>query len=163
MTCRERLEQWLNAAGVKYDVTVHPVAYTAQEVAASEHLSGYEMAKVVIAIVDGDLVMLVIPAPHRVDLAKLRSALGAQRVMLAREQEFANLFPDCDVGAMPPFGNLYGISVYVDPSLARNPQIIFNAGSHRETITLPYADFERLVRPQIVEVSTGPEALKRPA
>ncbi len=163
MTCRERLEQWLNMAGVKYDVTVHPVVYTAQEVAASEHLSGYEVAKVVMAIVDGDLVMLVLPAPHRVDLAKLRSTLGAGKVRLAGEQEFANLFPDCDVGAMPPFGNLYGISVYLDPSLAGSPQIIFNAGTHRETITMPYADFERLVRPQIVDLSTEPGALKRPA
>ncbi len=163
MTCRERLEQWLNAAGVRYDVTVHPVAYTAQEVAASEHLSGYEVAKVVMAIVDGDLVMLVLPAPHRVDLAKLRIALRAEKARLAGEQEFATLFPDCDVGAMPPFGNLYGISVYLDSSLTRNPQIIFNAGSHRETITMPYADFERLVRPQIVDLITYPGALKRPA
>lgn len=163
MTCRERLEQWLNAAGVKYEVTVHPVAYSAQEVAASEHLTGYEVAKVVMAIVDGDLVMLVLPAPYRVDLAKLRSTLGAGKARLAGEQEFANLFPDCDVGAMPPFGNLYGLSVYVDPSLTRNQQIIFNAGSHRETIAMPYADFERLVKPQIVDLIAYAEALKRPA
>ncbi len=163
MTCRERLERWLDVSGVKYEVTVHPIAYTAQEIAASEHLTGYEVAKVVMATVDGRVVMLVLPAPHRVDLDRLRRALGARSLRLAEEKEFANLFPDCDVGAMPPFGNLYGISVYVEPSLAACPEIIFNVGSHRETMKVAYADFERLVRPQVIDFSIEPTMLQRPA
>lgn len=163
MTCRERLEQWLDASGVKYEITVHPVAYTAQDVAASEHLSGYQVAKVVMAVVDGQLVMLVLPAPHRVDLDRLKQALGVGTVRLAEEREFSSLFPDCDVGAMPPFGNLYDLTVYADPGLTAHPQIVFNAGSHRETMAIAYADFQRLVHPQVIDFSSAPTALQRTA
>lgn len=155
MTCRERLERLLVEHGVKYVVTPHPPAYTAQEVATVEHVTGYAVAKVVMAAVDDRLVMLVLPAAHRVDLQKVERVLGATSARLAREEEFARLFPDCDLGAMPPFGNLYGIPVYVDRTLTRDPEIVFNAGSHRETMTLAYADFERLVRPEIMEFATG--------
>lgn len=157
MVCRERLEELFREHGVRYEVVTHPKAYTAQDVASVEHLTGYEVAKVVMAVVDGSLVMLVLPAPHRVDLEKLKGALGVSVARLAEEDEFANLFGDCEVGAMPPFGNLYGITVDVDPALTRGPKIVFNAGSHRETMTIAYADFERLVRPQIVEFSTSPK------
>jgi Ala-tRNA(Pro) deacylase len=163
MTCRERLERLLVEHGVKYVVTPHPPAYTAQEVATVEHVSGYVVAKVVMAAVDDRLVMLVLPAAHRVDLQKVERALGATSARLAREEEFARLFPDCDLGAMPPFGNLYGIPVYVDRTLTRDPEIVFNAGSHRETITLAYADFERLVRPEVVEFAAGGRAGVRQA
>jgi len=151
MTCRERLERLLGEHGVKYQVTPHRLAYTAQEVATVEHVSGYDVAKVVMAAVDDRLIMLVLPAAYRVDLERVRRGLGASTARLAREEEFARLFPDCDLGAMPPFGNLYGIPVYVDRSLTRDPEIVFNAGSHRETMTLAYADFERLVRPEVIE------------
>lgn len=156
MTCRERLEQWLAAEGVTYDVTSHRTAYTAQDVASAEGLSGYAVAKVVMAAVDDHLVMLVLPAPYRVDLEKVRRDLHADAARLAEEREFANIFPDCDVGAMPPFGSLYGLPVYADESLTRRPRITFNAGSHHETMTIAYADFERLTRPQIVDFSTPP-------
>jgi Ala-tRNA(Pro) deacylase len=156
MSCRQRLEQLFATEGVRYQMITHPTAYTAQEVAAVEHVSGYRVAKVIMAAVDSALVMLVLPAPHRVDLLKLRKALGVETARLAREDEFAHVFPDCELGAMPPFGNLYGIAVYVDESLAHDPQIVFNAGSHRETMTVAYADFERLARPLIADISTAP-------
>lgn len=161
MTCRERLELLLVKQGVKFEVTAHPLAYTAQEVATVEHVSGYDVAKVVMAAVDDRLVMLVLPAPHRVDLEKVKRGLGATTARLAREDEFAKLFPDCDLGAMPPFGNLYGIPVYVDRTLTHDPKIVFNAGSHRETMTIAYADFERVVRPEVIEfaISAAPPRL----
>jgi Ala-tRNA(Pro) deacylase len=161
MTCRERLEHLLKEQGVSYELTAHPVAYTAQDVASVEHVSGYDVAKVVMVAVDDRLVMLVLPAPHRVDLHRVRQSLGATTVRLAREEEFARLFPDCDLGAMPPFGNLYGIPVYVDRTLTRDPKIVFNAGSHRETVTLAYADFARLVQPEVIEFIVRSEPAMR--
>lgn len=153
MTCRERLEKFLREKGVKFDVTAHPEVYTAQEVAAVEHVPGDLMAKVVIAMVDGKLIELVLPAPHRVDMPKLKAALGAKEARLAREEEFSSTFPDCEVGAMPPFGNLYNVPVVVDTALAADPKIIFRAGTHRETMTVAFADFSRLVTPRVVEFS----------
>ncbi|MDR5708859.1 MAG: YbaK/EbsC family protein [Armatimonadota bacterium] len=156
MLCRERLQRMLEEAGVSYQVMTHPVAYTAQEVAAQLHVSGYQVAKVVMAKVDDRLVMLVLPAPHRVDLERLRRELGATSTRIAHEEEFADVFPDCEVGAMPPFGHLYGIPVYVDRSLTRDPEIVFNAGTHRETIRMRYEDYERLVQPQVLDFAVGP-------
>ncbi len=156
MTCRERLERVFHELGVQYRVTPHHLAYTAQEVAMTEHISGYDVAKVVIVIADQSPVMTVLPAPHRVDLEKVRHILGAKTARLATEKEFEELFPDCEVGAMPPFGNLYGIPVCVDRSLAFDPEITFNAGTHRETMTMAYADFERLARPRVVDISIPP-------
>src|SRR5574341_670347 len=103
MTCRERLERYFRENGVKYEVQSHPEVYTAQEVAAVEHIPGRSMAKVVMAMVDGTLTALVLPAPSRVDIPKVKAALGAKDARLAREQEFSTVFPDCEVGAMPPF------------------------------------------------------------
>lgn len=151
MTCRERLERYFREQGVKYEVTAHPEVYTTQEVAAVEHVPGKLVAKVVMAVVDGTIMELVLPAPHRVDLPKLRAAMGAQEARLAREEEFAKLFPDCEVGAMPPFGNLYNVPVLVDRSLGQDPRIVFSAGTHRETMTVTYQDFERLVSPKTAE------------
>ncbi len=156
MTSRERLERVLHELGVQYRVTPHHLAYTAQEVAMTEHISGYDIAKVVIIMADHSPVMTALPAPHRVDLEKVRHALGAKTARLASEKEFGELFPDCEIGAMPPFGNLYGVPVLVDRSLAFDPEITFNAGTHRETMTLAYADFERLVRPRVVDISIPP-------
>ncbi|MBI2201200.1 MAG: YbaK/EbsC family protein [Armatimonadetes bacterium] len=158
MRCRERLEQLLNEERVPYRVREHRPAVTAQDIASVEHLSGYEMAKVVMVVADDRLVMLVVPAPHRVDLDKVRRALSVTAVRLAEEEEFVNVFGDCEVGAMPPFGHLYGIAVYLDPALARRPEIVFNAGSHRETITMAYQDYARLARPEVIDLSTSPKA-----
>ncbi len=123
MSCRERLEQLFREHGVAYEVIRHPEVFTAQEFAAVEHISGYEVAKVVMTAVDQKLVMLVLPAPNRVDLAKLQHALGASVVRLAQEREFANVFPDCEPGAMPPFGNLYGVLVYADQTLTAGDRL----------------------------------------
>lgn len=147
MKGKERLEAYLRGQGVAYESRHHPLAYTAQEVAAAEHVPGRTLAKVVIAKADDRMVMLALPAPYRVDLEKLRGVLGAKQVRLAREEEFVGLFPDCEVGAMPAFGNLYGLPVYVDKALAEGERIVLQAGTHTETIALSYADFRRLVAP----------------
>ena len=159
MTCRERLERYFRENGVRYDVQSHPEVYTAQEVAAVEHIPGRLMAKVVLAMVDGTLAELVLPAPSRIDIPKLKAALNARDARLAREQEFAHVFTDCEVGAMPPFGNLYNVPVIVDRAMAEDPKIVFNAGTHRETMAVAYKDFERLVSPRTVEfTATTPSA-----
>jgi Ala-tRNA(Pro) deacylase len=103
------------------------------------------------ALADGKMVMLALPAPYRVDTAKATAALGAKEVHLAQEGDFAAAFPDCEVGAMPPFGNLYGIPVYVDKALAEDETIVFRAGTHTDTMSLKYVDFERLVKPTVAE------------
>ncbi len=154
MTCRELLEQFLREHGVAYELIGHREAYTAQEIAAEEHVSGYDFAKVVIAAIDGKLVMLVLPAPSRVNLEKLKQALGVSGARLAREEEFVGVFGDCEVGAMPPFGNLYGVPVYVDAGLTRATLIVFNAGTHRETVRMAFADLVRLAQPQVADFST---------
>jgi Ala-tRNA(Pro) deacylase len=158
MQCRERLEAWFREQRVSFDRQQHSEAFTAQQVAAAEHISGYWVAKVVMAVADGMLAMLVLPAPHRVDLVRLKGVLRAGSVRLAREEEFANLFPDCETGAMPPFGNLYGVPVYVDVRLAQDPHIVFNAGTHRETMRIAYADYERLARPDVADFAVSPQA-----
>ena len=149
MNCREKLEAYLRANHVPFHVQHHPLAFTAQEVAASEHIPPRVLAKVVISIVDGLMMMLVLPASHRVDLTDLAVALKARDVRLAEESEFQTLFPDCEIGAMPPFGTFYDMPVYVDEALTSEKTIVFQAGTHTDTISLPYADFERLVEPQI--------------
>lgn len=149
MTCRERLEAYLRARQVPFQVQHHPVAYTAQQVAASEHIPGRMVAKVVMVVADGRLVLLTLPAPARVDLARVAAMLGAREVRLAHEEEFAAAFPDCEVGAMPPFGNLYDLPVYADPSLAENQTIVFAAGTHTDTMSMAYSDFTRLVQPVV--------------
>lgn len=151
MTCRERLEAYLRDNNVPFQVQHHPRVYTAQEVAAVEHIPGKLLAKVVMVVADGKLVMLVLPATHRVDLAKVGAVLGAREVRLAREAEFAAAFPDCEVGAEPPFGNLYQVPVYVDRALAEDETIVFRAGSHTDTMSLKTADFARLVQPTVAE------------
>ena len=144
-----KLREFLDANGVKYVTIRHSLAYTAQEVAASAHVRGKDMAKTVVVKVDGQLAMAVVPASQKVDLARLRDASGAKTVEVATEQEFRDAFPGCDVGAMPPFGHLYGMNVFVDQKLAADEEISFNAGSHTELIRLSYPDFERLAKPKL--------------
>jgi Ala-tRNA(Pro) deacylase len=151
--CRVRLEAYLIQNNVAFAEQRHPTAFTAQEVAASDHVSGRILAKVVIVKADDQSVMLVVPATDRVDLEKAGSLLGAAEVRLAHEDEFAEFFPDCEPGAMPPFGNLYGFPVYVDRSLAQNLNIVFQAGTHTETMGIRFEDFERLVRPALADLT----------
>lgn len=149
MDCRERMEQYFRENGVGYEVLRHPQAYTMPEVAAALHISGKQVAKVVMVKADGKLVMLVVASPYRLDFAKVRDLLGAKSVALAREEEFADVFPDSATGAMPPFGNLYGVPVYVDEALAAQKEIVFRVGSHNEAMKVAYRDFARLVQPQV--------------
>lgn len=151
----QKLRKFLDENLVKYVVITHSRAYTSQGVAASAHISGNELAKTVMLKRDGELCMAVLPASRQVNLAAFGISTGAGDVCLATEREFSERFPDCEPGAMPPFGNLYGLPVYADTSLTRDRDIAFNAGSHLELIQLAYRDFERLVKPTIVEFATG--------
>jgi Ala-tRNA(Pro) deacylase len=149
MNCKDMLESYLREDQVPFETHHHPTAFTAQEVAASEHTPGKMVVKVVMVLADGELAMLAMPAPYQADLERVAEVLGATEVRLAHEEEFAPAFPDCEVGAMPPFGNLYGLPVYVDEALAEDETIVVQAGTHTDTIRLKYADFERLVRPTV--------------
>ena len=148
------LTELLDREGVRYVTIQHSRAYTAQEVAAAAHVSGKEMAKTVVTKLDGKPALVVLPAREKVSLDQLRENTGAHEVELATEQEFASLFPGCELGAMPPFGNLYGLDTYVTKSLAADDEIAFNAGTHTELIRMPYRDFERVVHPK--QLDTGP-------
>jgi Ala-tRNA(Pro) deacylase len=147
MNCKERLEGYLRDNQVSFETEHHPAAFTAQEVAASDHVPGKMLVKVVMVLADDELVMLAVPAPYQVNLDRVGEVLGATEVRLAEEEEFADAFPDCEVGAMPPFGNLYDVPVYADEALAEDETIVFQAGTHTATMRLKYADFERLVEP----------------
>jgi Ala-tRNA(Pro) deacylase len=147
----KKLKSFLDDHNVKYVVIRHSSAYTAQEIAASAHISGKELAKTVMVKLDGNMAMAVLPASEKVNLDRLKTAAGASEVALAGEQEFEGMFPGCEVGAMPPFGNLYGMEVFVSQSLAEDEEIAFNAGSHTELVRLAYKDFDELVKPKTVE------------
>ncbi|HXZ18633.1 MAG TPA: YbaK/EbsC family protein [Candidatus Acidoferrales bacterium] len=153
-----KLKEFLDSHNVKYVVISHSVAYTAAGIAGLTHIPGRELAKTVIVKLDGDLAMAVVTASQRVDLALLKAAAGAKTVDLATENEFKERFPDCEVGAMPPFGNLYGMTVLADESLALDKEIAFNAGSHRELVRLPWEDFERLAQPKLTKLAAGKRA-----
>lgn len=146
----EKLRAYLDENAVKYVSISHSRAYTAAEVAASAHIPGKKLAKVVMVKLDGKMAMYVTTANERLDLDLLGEACGAKAVELADEAEFIKLFPDCEIGAMPPFGNIYGMEVFVDESLTNDKEIAFNAGSHTELFRLAYKDFERLVGPTVV-------------
>jgi len=156
MDCKTRLERYLRENGVPYSLHHHPPAFTAQAVAESEHVSGRAVAKVVIVFADGKLAMLALPASRRVNFARTAQALGASDVRLAHEEEFQAAFPDCDLGAMPPFGNLYDVETFVDRSLLGAETIVVNAGTHEDTIHLRYTDYERLVRPKTADFTGEP-------
>lgn len=151
----EKLRRFLEDNGVAYEVQEHELVYPAQEVAAAEHVPGRLVAKPVMLMADDRLVMVVVPASLEVDLDKARGALGATQVRLASEEEFADAFPDCELGAQPPFGNLYDVPVYVDEALASDPYIVFRDGSHTETMKIDTAEYLRLVQPSRVEVAAG--------
>ena len=144
-----RLESYLREHGAKYEVDIHPERFTAQETAQVEHVPGMAFVKVVMVKADGHLLMLAVPAPHEVDLDAVGWIMGAREVDLAHERDFADTFDDCEVGAMPPFGNLYDIPVLVDEALAEDENIVFNAGTHRRAVRMSFSDFHRLVRPMM--------------
>ena len=149
-----KLKEYLEREHVPFTSIVHDETYTAQETAQAAHVPGYELAKTVMVELDGKMAMIVVPATRKVILQDLREVTGAARVRFATEEQFKNLFPDCEVGAMPPFGNLYGMEVYVAPGLAADEEIAFNAGSHTEVVKMAFADFDRLVHPTMVSCTT---------
>jgi len=144
-----KLTNLLNEEHIDYISIPHSIAFTAQEAAASAHIPGIEFAKTVIVKIDSKLAMVILPASYRINLELLKQETAASTVELASEEEFKDLFPECETGAMSPFGNLYGLDVYVEESLLEDSEIAFNAGSHTELIQISYADFERLVNPNI--------------
>lgn len=151
----QTLKEFLDAHGVEYIVISHSPAFTAQKIAASAHIRGRELAKTVIVKIDGRMAMAVLPASQKADLKLLRETAGAESVELATESEFRDRFPGCALGAMPPFGNLYDMDVYVADSLAEDEEIAFNAGSFTELVRMAYRDFERLVQPKVLRFAVG--------
>ncbi len=152
MTVSRRLKEYLDNHGVEYRVMTHKVAYTAQEVAAAQGVTGWQVAKAVVVKCDGEYLLLVLQAPARVDFDRIREVLVCEKARLATESEMSGLFPGVELGAESPFGNLYDMQVYVDKGLAEASEIVFNAGTHTETIRMKYEDFERLVKPRVIEV-----------
>jgi Ala-tRNA(Pro) deacylase len=150
----QKLKAFLDQEGVKYVTIQHSAAFAASEVARSAHVAARDFAKTVIIRVDGVPAMLVLPATRRLLLHELREMFQSEQVRLATESELRTLFPDCEVGAMPPFGHLYGMKVYVAASLAHEKEIAFNAGTHTEVIKLSYEDFERLAKPFVLDLVT---------
>lgn len=149
----KKLKAFLDENNVKYVTVKHSNAYTAQEIAASAHIAGKNFAKTVIIKIDGKMAMAVLPASYQLNFKLLHEIFGTQQVTLATEAEFKYAFPDCEVGAMPPFGNLYEMEVFVAESLAEDEEIVFNAGNHTESIKLSYKDFEQLVHPRVFRFS----------
>jgi Ala-tRNA(Pro) deacylase len=151
----KKLKEFLDRHNIEYVSISHSAAYTAQKIAASAHIPGKELAKTVMVKLDGKMAMAVLPASYRVDFDLLKTVSGANTVKLANEQEFKDIFPSCEVGAMPPFGNLWDMEVYVAQSLAEDEEIAFNAGTHTELIKMKYQDFEKLAKPKVLKFSTS--------
>jgi len=148
-----KLKEYLDSQAVKYVKIIHSQAYTAQEIAASAHIRGKELAKTIIVIIEGKMAMAVLPASYSIDFDYFRKEIGVKEIGLASEGQFKDMFPDCEVGSMPPFGNLYGMEVYVDLHLTEDKEIAFNAGDHTELFRLSYEDFARLVKPKVVRLT----------
>ncbi len=148
-----RLRDFLDSHHIRYFVISHSPAYTAQEIAAAAHVSGKELAKTVMVSAGGKMAMVVLPASRQLDFELLRALCGTADVALAEEKEFGGLFPECEIGAMPPFGNLYGMEVYVDDELDEEHDITFNAGAHTELLKMSWSDYRRLVNPLIARLS----------
>ena len=149
----KKLKELLDKNDVRYITLKHSRAYTSQEIASKAHICGKEFAKTVIIKIDGKMAMAVLPASYQIDFLLLQEVYGTSKITLATEAEFKHLFPDCETGAMPPFGNLYNMEVIVAESLAEDSEIAFNAGNHTEMIKMEYSDFEQLVRPRVFRFS----------
>jgi Ala-tRNA(Pro) deacylase len=150
----KQLKEFLDSRNIKYVTISHSAAYTAQEIAASARIPGKELAKTVIVKVNGEMAMAVLPACYKIDFNLLKEAAAVNKVELASEEDFKDKFSECEVGAMPPFGNLYGMDVFVADTLAEDEEIAFNCGSHTELIRMSYKDFEATVKPKIVKFSS---------
>ncbi len=153
MTILKKLKDYLEKNQVRYEVGYHERVYTSQEIAAAMHVPGKELTKVIMVKADGKMVMLVLPASYRVDTKKLKKVFKCKRLGIAKEKDFEELFPDCEIGAMPPFGNLYHLEVWVDQVLTQDEFIVFQAGSHVETLRIKYSDYARLVNPRVGDFS----------
>jgi len=151
MAIAKNLLEMLKKEKVKYEHVAHPEVYTTQEVAAVEHERGRHVVKTVVVKADGKLVLAAVPSAMKVDVKALGKLLGAKQVEVAQEHEFANMFPDCEVGAMPPFGNLYGLPLWLDARLTACKEVVFNAGTHTDTVKMSFKDFERLASPEVGE------------
>lgn len=153
MSLLDRFKKYLNDSNINYSVISHSPTYTAEELAHELHVPEKDLAKTVIVKSDDGYAMIVLPASRKINLDYLKNAMGKKDIGLADEAEFKNLFPDCELGAMPPFGNLYKIPVYVALSLSEDDEIIFNAGTHSDAIKMSFKDFKRLVDPTIAYIS----------
>ncbi len=149
----QKLQKFLDSHDIKYVTVQHSLAFTAIDIAKSAHIPIKVMAKTVIIKIASKPAMVVLPAAFKMDLEILQEALNVEGIKLATEQEFSSLFPDCEVGAMPPFGNLYEMDVFVAESISEQDEIAFNAGSHSEVIRMNYKDYERLVSPSLIVLS----------
>lgn len=148
MAISQRLKSFLDQGKVKYTAAKHPVVYTAQEIAAAQHVPGRQLAKSVLVKTDAGVALAVLPAIRRIDLAKLKALLRTTSLSIGKEADVKQAFPDVEVGAMSPFGNLYQVPVVVDKELGQAGEIVFNGGSHTDTIKMKYADFAALVKPK---------------
>ena len=149
MSVPQSIADFLTREGVPYSTLTHPVAYTAQEETAAAHIPGREWAKTVVCFAGDEPLLAVLPAPYAVDLKQLRQVAAVKTLRLAREDELEALYPDSEPGAMPPLGPLYGQRVIVETSLAANPEVVFNAGTHADAIRMRYTDFDQLVHPKV--------------
>lgn len=148
-----KLKEFLDSQAVKYLKLAHSPTYTAREIAQSLHINGKKVAKTVIVFIEGKMAMAVLPANRSIDFDHFRKTIGEKKIELATEEQFKGMFPDCEVGAMPPFGNLYGMEVYVDQHLTEDKEIVFNAGSHSELVRMSYQDFARVVEPKVIRLT----------
>lgn len=156
MTIPTSIQRFLTQSGRRYSTVEHPVAYTSQEEAAAAHVSGKEWAKAVVCFADGEPILAALPAHYHVDLERLKGLVGARALRLAEERELVPLYPECEPGAMPPLGPLFGQRVFVDRSLEADPEIVFDAGTHTDAIRMSYADFASLVHPVVGDFAFPP-------
>ncbi|NGX43562.1 MAG: Proline--tRNA ligase [Chlamydiae bacterium] len=154
MAVSPKIKEYLEKEGVAFEISEHPLAYTASEIAGSQHIAGKQMVKSVIVKNNGDFFMCVLPAIHLVDFEKLKSIAGMDELKLADEDEIAKLFPEYEIGAEPPFGHLYGLKVYADKVLEGDEEIVFNAGTHTDVVKMKFVDFKRLANPTIADIGT---------
>lgn len=161
MSIPRHIKEFLDSRNVRYKHCTHSPVYTAQEIAHAQHVSGKQLAKSVMVLADGKLVMAVLPASERLDVEKLEELIGATSIRLAEEEEFKDIFPGCELGAMPPFGNLYDIPVWVDATLESVPVLYLNAGTHTDTIEMRFGDFVHLVEPHLARIGEVTKAGSR--
>lgn len=151
MAIAKKLKNYLDKQKVRYKSLKHELAYTAQEIAAAQHVPGKQVVKSVLIKADKGYLLAVLPATHLIDFAKLKKAVKAKKVSLASEEDIEKLIPDFEIGAMPPFGNLYNLPVYMDKTIAEDEEIVFNAGTHTDTVKMRTADLEKLAKPKVAE------------